>query len=165
MGSHVELDYQAFSSSIPTQLGNLIMGFDLSSNSLSAAIPTELGNLGLTDTFKLASNQLCDDVPTEVQALSKIADTSWAVTTSNAYLGTLCCEALPAAHTCTLTLVPTTPSPSTLPTISLPPSAAPTPLPSTPSPSPLPTSGPTLLPTVSCGSGTYLDSEGACADW
>ena len=59
--------------------------------------------------------QLCDSVPTEVQALSSSV-TSWAVATNN-LIGTVCCEALPATHTCSPTFVPTRLPTTPLPTM------------------------------------------------
>ena len=53
-------------------------------------MPTELGRLNqVTAGFRFDSNQLCNDVPTEVQALSSGVTTNWQVTTGNSF-GTIC---------------------------------------------------------------------------
>ena len=97
--------------------------------------------------------QLCDDVPTELQALSSSFTSQWQLTTSNA-IGTPCCETLPDTHTCSPTFSPTNFFPTALPT-----TFAPTALPTTPAPS----APPSVTPTVACDPGTYLDTEeGTC---
>mmetsp|Transcript_45845 Transcript_45845/g.127245 ORF Transcript_45845/g.127245 Transcript_45845/m.127245 type:complete len:145 (-) Transcript_45845:486-920(-) len=58
--------------------------FDLSSNRFTRAIPTQLGRFTkLTHTFELNNNQICGEVPTEVQALSNNVNNYWQVTTGN----------------------------------------------------------------------------------
>ena len=53
-------------------------------------MPTELGRLNqMTHSFQFQSNKLCDDVPTQVQALSSGVTSNWLVTTGNSF-GTLC---------------------------------------------------------------------------
>ena len=59
-------------------------------------LPTELGRMTLFvghsewwAGFHFYSNQLCDDVPTQVQALSSSVTTGWQVTTDNSF-GTVC---------------------------------------------------------------------------
>ena len=60
------------------------------SNSFSGRIPTELGRLDqMTAGFEFYSNKLCDDVPTQVQALSSGVTSYWQVTTGNSF-GTIC---------------------------------------------------------------------------
>ena len=77
------------------------------SNSFTGRMPTELGSLDqMTANFRFYSNKLCDDVPTQVQALSSGVDPGWQVTTGNSF-GTPCCESLPDAYTCTPTFLPT----------------------------------------------------------
>ena len=57
----------------------------------SLAIPTELGQLvRMTANFRLNSNKLCADVPTQVQALSSSVTSGWSVTTGNELLGSPC---------------------------------------------------------------------------
>ena len=59
-------------------------------NLLTGPLPTELGQLvQMTSLFRFYSNQLCDDVPTQVQALSSQVTSNWAVTTGNSF-GTSC---------------------------------------------------------------------------
>ena len=59
------------------------------SNSFTGRTPTELGRLNqVTAGFRLDTNKLCDDVPTEVQALSS-GVSYWEVTTGNSF-GTIC---------------------------------------------------------------------------
>ena len=42
-------------------------------------MPTELGRLNqMTQAFRFYSNKLCDDVPTQVQALSSSVTVGWA---------------------------------------------------------------------------------------
>ena len=61
-----------------------------SSNSFTGSMPTYLGRLSLmTRYFQFHSNQLCDDVPTWVEALSSSVTTGWQVTTENS-IGTIC---------------------------------------------------------------------------
>lgn len=60
---------------LPTQLGLLdsVILLDFRSNPLSTSLPTQLGQLDTLDPngkLYLFSSQLCDDVPTELQALS-----------------------------------------------------------------------------------------------
>ena len=43
----------------------------------------------MTQEFRFYSNQLCDDVPTQVQALSSGVTSYWMVTTGNSF-GTIC---------------------------------------------------------------------------
>ena len=43
----------------------------------------------MTSIFYLDSNNLCDEVPTQVQALSSSVTTGWQVTTGNSF-GTMC---------------------------------------------------------------------------
>ena len=63
---------------------------DLWWNSFTGPLPTELGRLNqLAGSFRFKSNKLCDDVPTEVQALSSGVTSDWQVTTGNSF-GTLC---------------------------------------------------------------------------
>ena len=53
-------------------------------------MPTELGRLNqVTKYFRFFANQLCDDVPTQVQALSSGFSGGWQVTTGNSF-GTIC---------------------------------------------------------------------------
>ena len=53
-------------------------------------MPTELGNLNRMESrFRFDSNQLCSDVPTQVQALSSGVTSYWQVTTGNSF-GTIC---------------------------------------------------------------------------
>ena len=60
------------------------------SNSFTGSMPTECGRLNqMTAGFHFYSNQLCDDVPTQVQALSSGVTTGWQVTTGNSF-GTIC---------------------------------------------------------------------------
>ena len=64
--------------------------FYLREQTFIGGIPTELGKLtGVKSEFKLSSNKLCDDVPTQVQALSSGVTSGWAVTTGN-QIGTMC---------------------------------------------------------------------------
>ena len=59
-------------------------------NSFTGILPTELGNMDqMTSYFRFYSNQLCNDVPTQVQALSSGVTSNWQVTTGNSF-GTLC---------------------------------------------------------------------------
>ena len=94
--------------------------------------------------------QLCDDVPTEVQALSGQAGL-WYVVNGNS-IGTPCCEALPDTHVCKPTISPTgSPSPQPTSSPSQVQSASPT------APSPLPSA----TPTITCDAGTYWHVEEA----
>ena len=62
--------------------------FYLSYNELSSSIPTQLGQLiNMETNFRLKENNLCSEVPTEVQALSSSVP-SWQVTTGNS-IGTV----------------------------------------------------------------------------
>ena len=59
-------------------------------NSFNGPAPTELGRLDqMTEYFWFHSNKLCDDVPTQVQALSSGVTSNWQVTTGNSF-GTIC---------------------------------------------------------------------------
>ena len=114
--------------------------FLLYSNSLSSATPTELGNfIQMSSKFQIYSNKLCSDVPTQVQALSSSVTSGWQLSTGNELLGKVC----------------PTPGPTVLPTVF---THSPSVLPTTLAPSPLPT----LTPTVTCASGTYLDADTGC---
>ena len=63
---------------------------ELYSNSFSGAVPTQIGQLTqMEEGMYLSSNQFCDDVPTQVQALSSGVTSGWAVTTGNSF-GTIC---------------------------------------------------------------------------
>ena len=83
---------------IPTEIGKLSMlssyGLFMNDNSHTGAIPTELGSLSLllstSAYFRLQYNKLCDDVPTEVAALSSEVS-SWIIALGNS-LGTPCDE-------------------------------------------------------------------------
>ena len=58
--------------------------FGAQENELDSSIPTQLGQLNqMTSSFRLYSNQLCSDVPTEVHALSNSVTSNWDVTTGN----------------------------------------------------------------------------------
>ena len=62
----------------------------IASNSFTGRMPTELGRLNqMTASFVFVSNKLCNDVPTQVQALSSSVTSYWEVTTGNSF-GTLC---------------------------------------------------------------------------
>mmetsp|Transcript_45844 Transcript_45844/g.127242 ORF Transcript_45844/g.127242 Transcript_45844/m.127242 type:complete len:162 (-) Transcript_45844:105-590(-) len=96
--------------------------FDLSSNRFTRAIPTQLGRFTkLTHTFELNNNQICGEVPTEVQALSNNVNNYWQVTTGND-IGTDC----PSLPTQPPTMVPETSSPTLGPTATVVPTLAPT---------------------------------------
>ena len=63
--------------------------FYLRDNELSSSIPTQLGQLiNMKQWFYLSENNLCSEVPTEVQALSSGVTSNWAVTTGNS-IGTV----------------------------------------------------------------------------
>ena len=63
--------------------------FGLYENELSSSIPTQLGQLiNMWQYFYLAFNNLCSEVPTEVQALSSGVTLYWGVTTGNS-IGTV----------------------------------------------------------------------------
>ena len=85
------MQMNSLTGSIPTELGMATAAsiLVLHENKLSSRIPTELGKCtGVTKYFKLDSNRLCSDVPTQVQALSS-GVTNWFVTTRNS-IGTTC---------------------------------------------------------------------------
>ena len=64
-------------------------GFELNENELSSSVPTQLGQLiNMEQWFYLKENNLCSEVPTEVQALSSGVTSYWAVTTGNS-IGTV----------------------------------------------------------------------------
>ena len=162
-----------FSGEIPSELGQMTRittGFSLNENYLTGEIPSQLGRLSaLTSHFDLSNNNnLCSDVPAEVEALSSQVISGWNIEPGNVGLGTPCCEVLPSTYTCAPTPLPSK-SPSFLPTAL--PTGQPTPLPTeqpsfapTPPPTPrpslkpsqLPSSTPTPLPT---GQPTPLPSE------
>eukprot|EP00618_Florenciella_parvula_P025768 CAMPEP_0119498600 /NCGR_PEP_ID=MMETSP1344-20130328/21301_1 /TAXON_ID=236787 /ORGANISM="Florenciella parvula, Strain CCMP2471" /LENGTH=183 /DNA_ID=CAMNT_0007534497 /DNA_START=158 /DNA_END=706 /DNA_ORIENTATION=+ len=61
----------------------------LNKNSLTGALPTELGQLtGMSQDFYLSYNQLCDDLPSEVEWFSSTV-AGWSVTTANSF-GSCC---------------------------------------------------------------------------
>ena len=117
MKAALEISYNKFNSTIPTELGQLsemTYSFQMQSNSLSSTIPTQLARMSMmTDYFRLDSNKLCADVPTQVETLS-VGVANWLVAAGND-LGTACCETLPSAHTCAPTSLPTV-----LPTLACP---------------------------------------------
>jgi len=81
----------AFTSTIPTELGNLVAlssYMHLGYNYLDGATPSELGNLQIAEGLRIYQNQICDDIPTEVQELSTTVS-NWYVTTGNS-IGTTC---------------------------------------------------------------------------
>ena len=80
----------------PSQLG-LLTGVQLVLNDhLSGSIPSELGTMTGFDTFWLYSNQLCDDIPSEVSALSSVGafNSDLGIRTGNS-LGTSCISPTP----------------------------------------------------------------------
>mmetsp|Transcript_37241 Transcript_37241/g.100721 ORF Transcript_37241/g.100721 Transcript_37241/m.100721 type:complete len:1496 (-) Transcript_37241:574-5061(-) len=104
------LGRNSLTGTIPSQLGlmtKVTTGGDwglLQDNSLSSTVPTELGQLtNIVASFYLYANNLCDEIPTEVEALSEVVQYGWEITTGN-YLGTVCSwpklpTSLPAAYT------------------------------------------------------------------
>mmetsp|Transcript_24999 Transcript_24999/g.57947 ORF Transcript_24999/g.57947 Transcript_24999/m.57947 type:complete len:1793 (+) Transcript_24999:178-5556(+) len=86
------LQTNKLSGAIPSELGNLDMEarFLMQSNTLSYTIPSELGRLvKMTSGFYLSTNNLCSDIPTEVEALSSVLGTTYSVESNNP-IGTVC---------------------------------------------------------------------------
>jgi len=94
MGMWFNVQANSLSSTIPTELGNLVKmssRIQLGSNSFTMSIPTQLGRISkMTHNFLLYSNKLCADTPTQVQALSSSVASGWSVTTGNELLGSPC---------------------------------------------------------------------------
>ena len=69
----------------------MVEGLEISKNSLTGQVPTELGRLTkMTNHYYIQSNKLCDDVPTEVEALTAAGTiTYYAISTANS-IGTTC---------------------------------------------------------------------------
>ena len=64
--------------------------FELHNNQLTFSIPTELGRFrDVTTGYDLTSNKFCEEVPTEVAALSDLVDSGYAVITGNE-IGSVC---------------------------------------------------------------------------
>ena len=62
---------------------------ELDQNSITGEIPTQLGLHTNLIEINIASNKLCNDVPSQVQALSSSATGQWQVTSGNS-IGTVC---------------------------------------------------------------------------
>jgi Leucine-rich repeat (LRR) protein len=71
----IVLDDNLLGGTIPSELAllsNSLLLIDLSSNEISSSIPTELGNLILLDWLDLYSNFLTGTIPTEIGAFTKM---------------------------------------------------------------------------------------------
>jgi hypothetical protein len=143
----------SFTGAIPSQLGSIVLlqeGLMLSDNRFSS-IPTQLGELAeMEKGFSMYGNaELCNDLPTQVAALSTAVDDAWQVVTDTA-IGTPCCEAFVNVYgECTS-------NPSPVPTTM--PSALPTPSPTACSPGEYLASG---LGCQKCSPGTFSNAPGA----
>ena len=73
-------------------------------NSLTSAVPSELGKLTALTKFWIHNNMLCDNLPTEVQALSSIVPSYLVYTGNN--IGTPCPTPMPTIEP-TISMAPT----------------------------------------------------------
>ena len=109
---------QYFTGSMPSEIGNLtaITSIDLSGSSLSGTLPTEIARLGSATSLDLTYNSFCGQIPAEISALASTAGYSWNLTSSNMLLGEDCAPSpLPSlTPSPTVSIAPTSPSPTTL---------------------------------------------------
>ena len=96
MSGYLRFDSNSFSGTIPTgetELRHITRSPPLAAAAaLTRFTPTfpELGRLAsMTSYFQIFSNNVCSDVPTQVQALSSGVTSGWAVTTGTS-IGTVC---------------------------------------------------------------------------
>jgi hypothetical protein len=70
----MELSYNSFSGSIPSELGKLskLVSMELHENSLSGSIPSELGLLSSITSILLSNNSLDGTIPSEIGQLSSL---------------------------------------------------------------------------------------------
>jgi len=165
---------------VPTEFGYISAStahLHLYQNSITGSLPTQLGQLSNAALsvenlqVLLSSNSLCSDIPSEIAALT-VAPYNSKWDTSNTFIGTPCCEALPAVdytkigYTCAPTPGPSSTQKPTKTLTAVPspdPTLEPTELP-VPSPTTAPTLVPTMAPTVTCERGEYYNSDSSACE-